>query len=120
MSIKRIVLDASAALKWVLHDEEATNQAKTLLEDFLAGRLDLLIPTLFDYEVTNGLRVAMRMQRLTESEAYEAIAFFQKCDLERYEFSEIQALAFQLACQYQRAVYDSTYLALAKFQQLWL
>lgn len=41
MNIKRIVLDASAALKWVLHDEEATSQAKTLLDDFLAGRLYL-------------------------------------------------------------------------------
>ena len=56
MSGKRIVIDASAALKWRLRDEEVTQQADALLEDFLAGKLELLTPTLFDYEITNALR----------------------------------------------------------------
>ena len=38
MSGKRVVIDASVALKWRLRDEEATQQADALLEDFLADR----------------------------------------------------------------------------------
>ena len=34
MSGKRVVLDASVALKWRLRDEEATQQADALLEEF--------------------------------------------------------------------------------------
>jgi hypothetical protein len=45
---KRLVIDASVALKWRLRDEEATSQADALLDDFLAGKLELLTPTLFD------------------------------------------------------------------------
>jgi len=45
VSGKRIVIDASVALKWRLRDEEATQQADALLEDFLAGKLELLTRT---------------------------------------------------------------------------
>ena len=62
MNGKRIVIDASVALKWRLRDEEATSQADALLEDFLARKLELLTPTLFDYEIANALRVAVTRQ----------------------------------------------------------
>ena len=39
MSGRRVVIDASVALKWRLDDEEATQRAEALLEDFLAGEL---------------------------------------------------------------------------------
>ena len=41
MSVKRLVIDSSVALKWRLRDEEATSQADALLGDFLSGALDL-------------------------------------------------------------------------------
>ena len=55
MSDKRIVIDASTALKWTLRDEEPSSQADALLDDLLAGRLSVLVPTIFDYEITNVL-----------------------------------------------------------------
>ena len=39
MSVKRVVIDASVALKWRLRDEEATMQADALLDDFLADKV---------------------------------------------------------------------------------
>ena len=42
MSVKRVVMDASVALKWRLRDEEATLQADALLDDFLADKVALL------------------------------------------------------------------------------
>lgn len=119
MSTKQVVIDASVALKWRLRDEEATSQADALLDDFLDGKLDLLTPTLFDYEITNALKVAVAIGRLSESEAIVAIKDFQQYAIERYDFREIQSLAFQLAYQHQRSAYDGAYLALAQFKKIW-
>ena len=84
MNGKRLVIDASVALKWRLRDEEATSQADTLLEDFLAGKLELLTPTLFDYEIANALRVAVTRQRLSEPDAAAALADFAQYTIVRY------------------------------------
>ena len=119
MSVKRVVIDASVALKWRLRDEEATLQADALLDDFLADKVALLTPTLFDYEITNALKVAVTMGRISESEAMVAMAAFQQYTITRYDFQAIQSSAFQFAYQYQRSAYDGAYLALAQSQGLW-
>ena len=114
MNGKQLVIDSSVALKWRLRDEEATAQADVLLDDFLAGKLDLLTPTLFEYEITNALKVAVTMGRLSEDDARTALADFQAYQIEQRAFATIQQRTFQLACQYHRSVYDSAYLALAQ------
>ena len=119
MSGKRIVIDASAALKWRLRDEEATQQADALLEDFLAGKLELLTPTLFDYEIANALRVAVTRQRLSEQDAAVALSDFAQYAIVRYDFSGISSHTFQLSGQHQRSAYDSGYMALAQAQGIW-
>jgi predicted nucleic acid-binding protein len=116
---KRLVIDASVALKWRLRDEEATIQADALLDDFLAGRLALLTPTLFDYEIANALRVAVTRQRLSEPDAAAALADFAQYTIVRYDFAGIGRLAFDLSGQCQRSAYDSAYLALAQAQGVW-
>ena len=119
MNGKRLVIDASVALKWRLRDEEATSQADALLEDFLAGKLELLTPTLFDYEIANALRVAVTRQRLGEPDAAAALADFAQYTIVRCDFTGIASLTFDLSGQYQRSTYDSTYLALAQSQGVW-
>ena len=119
MNGKRVVIDASVALKWRLRDEEATQQADALLEDFLAGKLMLFTPTLFDYEIANALRVAVTRQRLSESDAAAALADFAQYTIIRYDFSSIASRTFDLSGQHQRSAYDSAYMALAQAQGLW-
>lgn len=119
MSVKRVVIDASAALKWRLRDEEATEGADLLLDDFLAGKLELLTPTLFDYEIANALKTAVGIKRLTEEDALDALRDFQEYAIERCDFQTIQEASMQLAHRYQRSVYDSAYLALAQAERLW-
>jgi predicted nucleic acid-binding protein len=116
---KRLVIDASVALKWRLRDEEATSQADALLDDFLAGKLELLTPTLFDYEIANALRVAVTRQRLSEQDAAAALADFAQYTIVRYDFTGIARLTFHVSGQYQRSAYDSAYLALAQAQGVW-
>ena len=119
MSGKRIVIDASVALKWRLRDEEATPQADALLEDFLASRLVLLTPTLFDYEIANALRVAVTRQRLSEQDAATSLNDFAQYAIVRYDFSGIARRTFHLSGQHQRSAYDSAYMALAEAQGVW-
>ena len=120
MSGKRIVIDASVALKWRLRDEEATQQADEILADFLADKLELLTPTLFDYEIANALRVAVTRQRLSEQDAAAALTDFAQFTIVRYDFRDLSSRTFQLSGQYQRAAYDSAYVALAQAQGVWL
>jgi predicted nucleic acid-binding protein len=119
VSGKRVVIDASVALKWRLRDEEATQQADALLEDFLAGKLVLLTPTLFDYEIANALRVAVTRHRLSEQDAAAALADFAQYAIIRYDFSGISSRTFDLSGQHQRSAYDSAYMALAQAQGVW-
>jgi predicted nucleic acid-binding protein len=111
---KRIVIDASVALKWRLRDEEATQQADALLEDFLASKLVLLTPTLFDYEIANALRVAVTRQRLSAQDAAAALADFAPYAIVRYDFSGIASRTFHLSGQHQRSAYDSAYMELKR------
>ena len=120
MSVKRIVIDASVALKWPLRDEEPVPQADALLDDLLAGQLSVLVPTLFDYEIANVLRVAVSRGRLSESEAQAALEKFGLYRIERVDFASLQATTFQLALRHQRSVYDSAYVALAQSLGVWL
>ena len=119
MSAKGVVINASVALKWRLRDEEATHQADTLLDDYLAGALELLTPTLFDYEIANALKVAVDRGRMTETEAMVAMADFQQLGIERHDFRAMQSVAFQLALQHRRSAYDAAYLALARLKEIW-
>ena len=83
------MIDASVALKWRLRDEEAMEQVDALLEHFLSQELVLIVPTLFDYEIANALKVAVVRERLAKEEADKIIEEFQGYVLWRYDFALI-------------------------------
>jgi len=55
--VKLVVPDASVLLKWVLPEEREphTAQAIAIRDAFIAGRIRLLVPALWFYEVGNVL-----------------------------------------------------------------
>ena len=120
MSVKRIVIDASAALPWELRDEETIAQADLLLDDLVSGRLAISVPTLFDYEIANALKVAVTRGRTTEAKALAALADFRFYSIERVDFPPLLDTAFELALRHQRSVYDSAYVTLAQSLGVWL
>jgi predicted nucleic acid-binding protein len=99
VSVKRIVIDASVALKWRLDDEEAKDEAKAMLQDFPDGRIELIAPGLFDYEVTNALKVAVVRGRIGEQDALNAITAYQSLGIERIDFRPLLVATFQLEAQ---------------------
>lgn len=109
-----MVIDSSVALKWRLSDEEAVAEAGRLLTDFVGGRFNLVVPTLFDYEVANALKVAVLRGRIANQPAREFLAFLNAVDIARRDTRDLQTLALDLAFKYQRSFYDASYLALAQ------
>lgn len=114
MSVRTIVIDTSVALKWWLRDEEHAAEADELQMEFLCGNLNLIAPTLFDYEVINALKGAVVRKRIDEAYALSAISDLMAYDIVRRDLRSLHISAFQLACRYQRPSYDASYLALAQ------
>lgn len=106
-----LVVDASVALKWALDDEEAVEQAVALRDDGLRGFFRMVAPALWSYEVANGLLVAARRRRLTFAQGARALPSLHALGVQFTEPEPGEAFAF--AHQYQVAVYDAAYLAVA-------
>jgi predicted nucleic acid-binding protein len=108
------VIDASVALKWQFEDEEVTDKATALLEDFIEGKIDLIAPTLFPYEIVNAVNVAINRKRIGETIGYQAITYLSSVGIETRGFSDLIERTFYLARQFNISPYDCAYLALAE------
>jgi predicted nucleic acid-binding protein len=108
------VLDASVALKWQFDDEEATSAATVLLEDFIEGRIELITPSLFPYEIISAINVAINRQRIREADGYRAMRYIISLGIELRNFGDLIEATFRTARQYGLSPYDCAYIALAE------
>jgi len=109
-----VVLDASVALKWQFEDEEVTSAAMALTEDFVEGKVELITPTLFPYEILNAVNVAINRKRIEEEAGYRAMNYITSLGIELRRFDNLIGPAFYMARQYGLSSYDGAYLALAE------
>jgi predicted nucleic acid-binding protein len=107
-----LVVDASVAVKWVVH-EEGREAAMELLRQAAANRVRLFAPSLLLLEVGNVLWSKARRGHLTNSEADRAYEMFLTLRPRIADTKDLARTAFELAIRHDRTVYDSTYLALA-------
>jgi len=107
-----VVVDASVSLKWALDDEEAVAQAVALRDAAIAGRFQIVAPSLWLYEITNGLVTATRRGRLASEAGVQALLNLLALGvrLADPEASDV----YKQAILYGVAAYDAAYLALAK------
>jgi predicted nucleic acid-binding protein len=108
--VKSVVLDASAALAWLL-PSQATEAASALL-----GEGDAMIfqaPAIFEWEVYNVL-VGMVRRGLLAEEGYDrALANYQRLNVQLYASAAgIEELAL-LARTVRLSLFDISYFALA-------
>lgn len=109
---RRVVVDASVALKWQLPDEDHIPQALALRDDFLArGSLTLIAPSLFLYEVTNAIGMAAKRARVAPNVADEALANLVAAGIELFPPDAPRIL--RLCRRFSIAAYDAAYVALA-------
>jgi len=105
-----VVPDASVVLKWVFKDpkEDHTEQALLLLDEWVEGRINLIVPTLWCFEVGNIL--GLKSTNL----ASETMALLLEYHFEEQAMNtEICQLIFSIMDDCKVTFYDAAYHAVA-------
>ncbi|SRR6266545_4288728 len=113
------VIDASVSLKWALDDEDGVAEAVALRDDAIAGRFEMVAPSLWLYEITNGLVTAARRGRIAPDIGSRALAGLLSLGIRLVDPSADDV--YHQSLDHQLAAYDAAYLALAVAlgAQLW-
>lgn len=108
------VIDASVYLRWILKEKEDTPAINRLVEDLSSGNITAIAPTLWLYEMLNGLKMAVVRKRIAKIIAKRKIPDILETAPDLFEFLPLVENAFLIATKYQLSVYDASYIALAQ------
>ena len=111
--MKRIVIDASVVLKWYLPDEKYGNVALEILDKYVAYEIEILAPSLLEYEVLNGLLIAQKRGRIRDEIVATALEGFLSLEIEQKDISFFYPEVMSFSESYDLSAYDASYLALA-------
>lgn len=111
--MRQIVIDASVVIKWYLRDEELGQKAMDLLNKYISKDLDFLAPSLLEYEVINGLRVAQKRGRIKKETIFSAVDGFMNLDVQSKNLSNLYSDVLHYCNIYNCSAYDAGYLAVA-------
>jgi predicted nucleic acid-binding protein len=109
--MKPLVVDTSVIVKWFLPEEDS-EQALLLRDSYLEGSLALIAPDLMLSELANVLW--KRRDLIDKDTSLLMLGDLLALGIDIVPSEGLVALAYSLAWQYDRTVYDSLYLALAK------
>lgn len=110
----RIVVDASFAGAWVLPDE-GSSLAQKLLKRALSSEVELCVPRLWIYEVSNLLISAERRKRITEDQLGEAHELIDAVPRTTFDHEPLLAREriSNFARKFRLSAYDAAYVELA-------
>lgn len=111
--MRRLVVDASVALKWLVAEEGSDLAAA------LRPNSELIAPDLLLAEVANALWKKVRRREMEPEDADLAIQLLQRVNVDFRSSRPLvrPALALALAREIDHPVYDCIYLALARAEQ---
>lgn len=109
------VLDASVAVKWAIPSvkEPLTDESVQLLRRYINAEIDFIVPDVFWAEVGNVLWNGARRSRWNRSDAESGAADMAARNFVTVPSFTLLSEAMRIAFAYDRAVYDSLYVALA-------
>jgi len=112
-----LVVDASVTLAWYFPDE-SNNLADAALD--YVGNEGALVPIHWRAEITNGLTMGIRRNRISMAYRAEIIQVLQNLpfivDAESHE--QMWSSSMRLADRYGLSIYDAAYLELAQRKRL--
>jgi len=114
MSKSTYVADASTCLKWVFDDEIFSDQALELQKEYLMGKISLIVPTLWFYEVTNGIKSAALRSRISSAKSKLLLELLLKSKPETVPMDEVLTECLENAIKFEISAYDSAYITLAQ------
>jgi predicted nucleic acid-binding protein len=112
--LNQAVIDASVVLKWFLPDERYGEKALGLLNKFISDDLEIIAPSLLEYEVINGLVIAGRRSRIKEEKITFMVEGFLNLGIRMVNLSGLHSKVVYFCKAYNRSAYDASYLALAE------
>lgn len=116
--MKTVVVDASTALKMHFPDEPHAEVSERLFTSFAAHKLHLIAPSLWLYEVFNGIRSAILRRRITPREGRAMVRDVAILAVELHDCKPLMNISFELANIYDISIYDAAYVALAKKRKI--
>lgn len=114
MTRPTFVVDASTCLKWIFEDEIYSEQALNLQKDYLSGKISLIAPSLWSYEITNGIKSATSRNRLDLKQGLELLNLLIKSKPEILPFDDLLPEMLENAARFQISAYDSAYITLSR------
>lgn len=116
--MKRLVIDTSVVLKWYLPDEEYSQKAVEILDKYVSNEVDILAPSLLEYELVNGLIIAQKRGRVKEEIILTAIDGFIGLGIKLKNLSCFHSRVLHYCKVYNRTAYDASYLALSEEEDI--
>ncbi|MCD6095517.1 MAG: type II toxin-antitoxin system VapC family toxin [Thermoprotei archaeon] len=111
MKKRRVVVDASVIAKWFL-EEQYSDRALKLRDDYVKGLFSIVAPSLLTYEVLNALKYS-RVYSIGELE--EIGKALNKYGFDLYELrGEYKLETIRIAMEMDITIYDASYVALAR------
>lgn len=109
----KVVIDASAAMKWFIKEEES-GQMRALLDLIVERKVRALTPDFMLVELANVLRFARGLTRDDIANAVKAVVVI---GVELRSFLELVERAAGLALGKELTIYDAAYAALAEIEK---
>jgi predicted nucleic acid-binding protein len=108
----RVVLDASSTLGWYFEDE-VTPAGDALMER--VAREGAVVPTIWRYEVANGLQTGVRRKRIEPAYRDASLADLRlmPIELDRAGDDEVWQATLTLSHRFGLTLYDAAYLEVA-------
>lgn len=115
---KRLVIDSSVALKWWLDDEEFVEEARVLLNELVGGKIELVVPELWLYEIANGINTAVKRGRISNDTGEEFIEELQSITATLVPVNSYLTKTYKESAKYNHAIYDIVYMVVAENKQI--
>jgi len=112
--LNQVVVDASVALKWYLDDENLGTKALNILTHYISNEIDLIAPSLIEYEVMNGLKIAQKRGRIDKKTLHLGIEGFFSLEITLFNAAHFSAKILEILSFFDISSYDASYLALAE------
>ncbi len=113
--MKTFVVDASVGAKWASPEivERLSDRADRFLRAYVEGSLQIMVPDLFWIEIGSFLWKTAKRGQITTALARLALEAMLRRDFPTVPSRSILPDALRIASDFDRTIYDSTYVALA-------
>ena len=106
----KIVVDSSVVVKWFI-EEEYSKEALTIRDSFVEGLIEIIAPSLLNFEVLNALKYS---GAFGEDELKEVARILRDYQFAVYELSgDYAEKTVEIAMRKGITIYDASYTALA-------